>query len=289
MFQEIGLWCVVLPVTAILVGFVIALIARRITPEVSHPFSTGAFINIAWCAAVIIAIGGRQGWAWWPEDIWQRAIWPITITSVLLAMLHHASGGFAQFRWPVACIGAAITAYCIQPKGDAWEDVLPIVGDWMLLVTTSSFLNVWSLYQIAHKNAERWVGLVAVASISAPLIYAAGVYAGLAEIIAAAVVATLVVSVIAMFADFSLASVVIYPVSLFVAAFTASARFYSYDQPNPYILAIVLFLPTIVYVVDILLASRSQPVRILAAAIVAIVSIGILAWFLNPEADPEEW
>lgn len=289
MFQEIGIWCVAIPVAAMLSGLALIAMVRRVTPEKSYSHSTSLLIILAWCAAVAIALGGRQSWDFWPEDFWRRSLWPIAITSSLLASLHHATDKLAHLRWPVACIGSAITARCIMPNGEGWEDILPLIGDWMLLVTTSSFVNIWALYHLSQRNAQRWVGLVAVTSCAAPLFYALGVYAGLAEIIAAAMVATLVASVVAMFARFSAGSAIIYPASLFAATATASTRFYSYEEPNPYVLAIILFLPTAIAAVDFMLASRSQPIRIVAAALIAVISLGFLGWFLNPEAETEEW
>lgn len=289
MTTQIILWCVLLPIVAILIAMIVNYFCQSTDQTRAASILVSTTTVISWSVGAALAQGGRQSWELWPEDFWRRALWPTAATSVALAILYPFDKRWSDIRWPIAAAGIAAIIYLLTPTGEGWEDVVELHLSWTLAASLSCFLNLWSMHQMANRDAKRWISWVAVACIAAPLIYAAGVYGGLAENIFACLVATFAIAIFATFARFEAASAVIYPAALMIGTSTASARYYSYEQPNPAIMGIILFLPSIVALVDRFIPKRFGLSRIIVAALVAIFFLGLLAYYLNPEAETEEW
>jgi hypothetical protein len=237
----------------------------------------------AWCSAIGLALCGRQGWQWWPEETWKQIWWPITVGSLVLAVLHRTGKVDGGLRVVLVAIAAVSTAYIAMPGGDGWTDVIPIHRDWMWLIAVSCVANTWSLRRMVDDGAGRWVGWVAIAGLGGALAYSAGSFGGISEWIAAGITAAIVATVLSSLKSIDSGSAILYPTMLFVASSTASARFYAWDEQIPWVLGLILLGPTIVGIVDWPIRQKSAWIRIVASAVVAsAVLIAIVAKLYVP-------
>jgi hypothetical protein len=287
--QETIVWSVVVPVAITLIAAIVGFLIPKGRSQKFQTSFVSICVCIAWLLAIGVALGARQAWAFWPADAWQRAFWPIAATSLILAILHDRDEANSM-RWLVACVGCGLTAYVTVPTGEDWQDIFPIHRDWMLLVTISSFSNIWSLLHLQKRDATTWAGWVSTAGIAGSLLFAGGVFAGLAEWIAAALVTTIVATIFTAWPRMAGGASLIYPASLFMASTTATARFYSWDTQSTWVLALILFVPSIVTLIDLPIRNRSGKYRIPIAAATAIILLAVVAWQIyGVAAEPEQW
>jgi hypothetical protein len=292
MTESIGLWCGLIPFAVISLSGVVAIIAARtLTPQKSS-IACALSICFGWSLAVGLAVGGRQSWELFPEDPWRQFLLPIGLVSLALSALHSVSNPSPRTVWwrgLLAALGSLLAGYAIMPAGEGWEDTVPLHRDWMLAVVASCVINIWSLDALCRRGGERWAGWVSVAGLAGVFLYAAGIYGGLAEAICAGLIAAIVASILSGFKSLASSSAVIYPSCLFLACSTASARFYSYETPIPWVLGLILLQPALICCADLAVARKSGLTRVAIAAITALVILAILFWKLNPMAEDQSW
>lgn len=289
--QEVILWCVVAPaliaLSALLAAYFIA--GKRDSANDHGALrlqSVSWVIAIGWSVAVMAAILGRGEWQWWPNDAWRRAIGPVLGWSIWSAFAVRYRG--ADATWMLAGLLATGTAMFAMPTGENWEDVYGLHRTWFALVATSCLINSWSIRQMAHAGAERWVLLVSLAGLGGPLALAASTYASLTECAIAAAVATIVFAVAGLSGKFSQAWVASFPIAAMAVSLGTAARFYSYEEFPAWSYGCMLFLPSVVALIDRVARRQRSPIRIAVAATVSAAMVAACVWvFLFQEA--EQW
>ncbi len=299
MEQDILLACVAAPAIISLAFVLLATIARRIADGQRRERTIAVMASLGWCVAVTATLLLRQQIDCSAPEAWQLVIVPIAVTSLLLALgatssVVTSSATIGQFRWVVAGLGCIVTAMVAMPSGEGWTDQLPHHRVWMAAIAGSALLNLWMLEQLARRGAASWVLLVALAGLAGPTILAAGTYAGLAEWLLGAIVATGILAIAAMIWRDSMIWHALTAIVLFAATATAAGRFYTYEDHPSWLYALILLSPTCVALPDVWFKDRSTFLRVMIAGSVAIVVIALIGWVLLGDsllggAAEEEW
>jgi hypothetical protein len=245
-------------------------------------------VTVGWCMAVAVSLYGRQSKNFlpehfWPQEAWQQVLLPIAIGSAALAWFAKHSRtvvntDYDAVRWLTAGLAVTFTAMIAMPSGEGWTDTLPLHRFWIGAIISSGLVNLWLLHRRSTRGAERWVMWVALASLGSPAILAASAFAGLAEWVVAAIVSTLVMAIAASWRAASSIWCALYPAVLFSAAAIASGRFYTYEDHPAWIYGVMLFVPSLISIVDALLEKRPTALRVGIALTISLSLIGCVAW-----------
>ncbi len=307
MEQQILLWCVIAPAILSLAFVVlsIAVSSKAVSSKISSlaPRCCGfdcttsiqsLLVTFGWCLAVAVALFARQSKSWmpdhtWPQEAWQQVVLPITLGSLLLALIANQSTRLAEVRWVVAGIAVTLVAMIAMPSGDGWSDMVPVHRFWMGAIITSGLFNLWLLDRMARRGADRWVMWVALAGLGSPTILAASAFAGLAEWFVAAIVATSVVAIATSLQKSTVIWCVLYPVVLFSGAGVAAGRFYTYEDHPIWLYGLMLFAPSVIALVDVPLERRSTVIRVVIALVTSLLVLVCVAWFVLAGSVEEQW
>lgn len=277
--QEVLLWCAAVPALIAVVAAAFAWLAEsKLTNERRGQTLAALVACLGWSAAVWIGLAARHEWQWLPEEFWQQPFWAILAAAILLGGTTATAGVEYSWRWAVAGLLAIATAWLVMPSGETWDDMLPLHRTWMTVVTVSCLLNSMGLDRMARSDAHRWVLWVVVAGLAGPFALASATYGALSEWTLAAITATVGFAVLAIFPSAKMLWPVAFPAVFFSAAITASARFYTYEDHPWWLYGIALFLPSLVALVDVPLRNRSTWLRVVVAAILAAILVGICVW-----------
>jgi hypothetical protein len=275
--STIILWCIAAP-AAIAVTAVIA--SRRTPPRLTH-----LVVAAGWWLATVAALAATQGWQWWSDEAWCRAVWPILAWAVLIAGSATDAGCQAgeqnrspSWRWILAGVLACLTALVAMPTGEEWSDTFEIQPVWMCAVATSCLLNGFSLECLARRGAQRWCLFVALAGLGGPLALAVSTYASLAQWTLSLIAATFAVACLGIFPRFAYAWVIVFPISAGAAGIVAAARFYSYEEHSVWVYAAMLYGPTLVALIDRTIVGRPTWLRVVTAGSVSIALVGFCLW-----------
>ncbi len=273
------IWCVVAPAIVMIAGVGAAYwVAGSSGAEKGNPAGLASIVVVtSWLASIVVVLVGRQVLAGWPEEAWQQVIAPVALGALGYAYFSQRSTGvLLELRWTWAASFAVLTGMFAMTSGEGWEDTYVLHRRWIPYVTLSITANVWSLSALANAGTTRWVSWVGLAGLAGPMILAAVTYGGLAEWLAAACVVTTVGALVAIFVTRFPIWVVSIPAAFLAAAGTASARLYSWESYPWWVYGIALFLPTIVYLGDLFLRKCPTWQRVVAAAVMSAVLLGIV-------------
>lgn len=238
-----------------------------------------------WSLAVVAALLATQGWQWWHDEAWCRALWPILAWAVLISgsakqpqsdSLQHDPS--PPCRWVLAGVIATLTALVAMPTGEQWSDTLPIQPVWMCFIATSCLLNAFSLECLARRDGQPWCLFAALAGFGGPMALAVATYASLAEWTLAMIAATFAVASLGIFQRFKHVWVVAFPATAAATSMVAAGRFYTYEEYSFTIYAAMLYVPTLVAIVDRPLAGRKAWLRVVTAGLVSSGLVGYCVW-----------
>lgn len=244
-------------------------------------------LGVGWWAAVTVSLSARQEWQVWPTEYWHHCLWPLMIWPLIAWSFIGSPTGEAISGSPrstlspilLAIAAAATAAFCL-PRGEAWEDTYSVHGPVGVALMLSIFVNAWSLDAMARRGTERWVLLVALASLGGPIALAASTYASLTEWGLAMASATLAITIGGLLVRNRLATTSIAIVVAGSACLVAGGRFQTYEDHPLWLYALLLSLPSVIAFVDYFLKSRSTAVRVVVAAILSAATIATSVWFL---------
>lgn len=312
----VAVWCVVTPAAIVLVAAAIARrVARRRGGESSGDVAgvpethrteaaAGTLIAAGWWLAVTISVAGRRGLDGWPEDAWQRTLWPILAFGVWLAASRTGVAGPSSpgsdsangsdfpnhgGRWVGAAVLASLLGAVAMPGGDGWADAIPLHRYWLPAVLAAALVNAWVIDRLAGTGGDRWGLWVVVAALAAPVMLAAGTYGALAEWGIAAIFATLGLAVWQSIRPHVSMTAAAYPAIATSAALAASGHFYSFEEYPRWLTGLILFLPVIVVAVDRAVRGRPGWVRVIVAGIVAASIVAVVGWKLFLSEPEPEW
>lgn len=300
--QSVSIWCIAVPAALALITAVIAWLAdRNRVSTVDTDAETDAglaglrssrgsaslvglvprlLLALVWGLAVAAAAGGRAAWDWelLSSEFWYLGLVPVVLFGIAACGPRPATLGRDSWRWLLAGLFAALTAYAVMPSGDGWTDLVGLHRGWMLAVTASCLLNAWAVSRLECAGAERWLLWVVVAGLAGPFVLAASCYGTLAEVCLAAVVTTLVCAIAASLKRLPSLTAVAYPAVALIAAMTATGRFYTYLEFPLWLYGLILFQPTFIAIVDAPLRGRATWLRVIIAALVSAALVGTIAW-----------
>lgn len=300
MDQQIIIWGVAVPGVVALFAWLLSMAVGRglkstMGLDASEKPATalavqGIFYVVGFSVALGLALYGRQTWSVWPEDVWQRVFWPISLTGLAMAIVLGDRPSLERWRCLLGLLGAVATAYVVIPTGSGWEDTVELHRFWVLAVVLSGCCNMWSLDWLARRDTVRWVLLVAIAGQGGAAMLAGSEFGSLAEWQLAAISVTCAYALIAMFGGQLATLALLYPAMLMASATTASWRFYSYSDYPWWLYAVVLFMPCGIGLLDLLLLSkRSNWLRVSVAAVFAVLMLALVAWQAFGANGEAEW
>lgn len=150
---------VVAPATIVLSGFL--LLPRKLRKQALHLMLTALGGIAIWTA-----FGIRIGFAWWPEDAWQKvpvAALIVTVVALLAELFrssrkpdfveqnindaHRQSGRSATqlMQCGVIAIAAGFAAWLVYPRGEGWVEVQNQQFQWCAVITLAVSLSWWGL------------------------------------------------------------------------------------------------------------------------------------------------
>lgn len=295
--QLVLLWSVAAPVliAAMSCGLTHWICSRRPESRIA------AFVLlVGWWIGVAVALAGRQGWQWWPEDAWRQAIWPALAWAVAAAIFGRGQmngpdqevadrsasdrsdsdrGASDQsWYWVATAVLACATALIAMPSDEQWSDTFHLHRVWMFAVTTSCLTNAFAIHCMARRGARRWVLLIALTAPVIAMILSGAAYASLAEWALAVTAATITIAFWGTCSSSRHAWLVAMPVVSVAAGITAAARFYTYEDLPHWIYAVALYGPAIIAVIDAPIRTCSAWLRVAVSGLAAITLIGLTAW-----------
>ena len=268
--QAVIFWCVLVPAS------IAAGASWLASTRAGWVAAVGSVIG--WWLAVAIALAGCQGLQWWPEESWQRIIWPALGWVLFLSTTARFQG--REWRWVLAGILAAWTAMVSMPQGEAWSDLFDLYRDWIPLLVVSCLANGFAIESMAKTGAGRWCLLVTVGALLGPLVLAATTYGSLAQWALALVVATFSQAVVGLFRSKLPVWIAAFPAWAAAVGVVASARFYTYEEHPVWLYGLILFSPTLIASIDLAIHRRSERGRVIVSATASLLIIGAVTWTL---------
>jgi len=304
--QSVVLWCIVAPAmlalaAALVAGAIAWRFGRRSAGESleeteasdrrtrAATLATQLIVVLSWWLGIVIAVSGREGWQWWPDEAWRRSVWTILAFGLVAGITEPKAWGDRPWRWVAVGGLASLVAYVALPSGEGWTDMLPLHRSWMLGITLSCLANVWSLDRLAAAEARRWLLCVALAGLAGPLLLASSSYGAVAEWTLAGIVATAVFTITGLLVPRLSVLAAAPPTLALLAVVTATGRFYTYEDHPAWSYLVILFLPAIVTLVDWPLRRRSTPLRVGIAAGVSLLLIALATWAIYFQQPAENW
>ncbi|MEM8668961.1 MAG: hypothetical protein AAGG48_15680 [Planctomycetota bacterium] len=289
--QTVLFWTALVPAVLAAGAVALGLTVKRIPNGTKTQLDVLVF-SLGWWAAIAVSLYGRQGW---PDAEWQLCLWPLTAWIVVTWLLSFngcssEAGRRTDTSW-LACIVAAasgLTAYICLPRGEVWEDTYDLHGPWGILLTLTMMLNAWSLSVMVRRHAERWVMLVALASLGGPVALAAATYGSLTEWSVAMVSATIVFTFCGLVFPTSRVWEIAPIASAAGTCVIAAGRFQTFETYPSWLYGTMLFLPSGIAAVDFFVRRQATWKRVSIAGILAAAFVTTFIWFLLIR-ETESW
>ena len=233
-------------------------------------------------------------WSNWQASYqWQWMVWMIPGSMVVLAIartvfavpIHFtAMAGIAT-----ASLAIGVLFVCLN-EGTAWDDQSAKLLPWLAAGGVAAMWNIASLNSIAKSDGSRWVSLIILGQLGCVTAIVIQSYASLAEWSLAGIGAASGASIVGVFLGsktklhygWQLSTVVIPLGIMAIACLTVSNFFESRPLPT-WLIASVLFLPTLVCVVDIVVGRLMNTwFRVFLAACMCCLVLGAILNFTKP-------
>ncbi|MEM6469087.1 MAG: hypothetical protein AAF802_05915 [Planctomycetota bacterium] len=276
--QSVLLWCVVAPAAIAAGAFVLGSLLDRILARSDRAKLGVLIFALGWWAAIATSLSARLEWQLWPSEWWRDGLWPLLGWSFLcLGCLDEED---RSWRWMIVVLVAGLTAWICLPSGDDWTDLYHLHGPIGIVATLSLFANTWSLDQMSRGGAERWVLLVALASLGGPLTLAASCFASLTEWSVSMASATAIFAIATIVYKQTTAWGLAGMIAAAGTCITIAGRFQTYETHPVWLYALMFSLPSICASVDYFLRGRSGWMRVAVSAGLSAFVVGGLVWFL---------
>lgn len=225
---------------------------------------------------------------WAAKEPWNFLVWLIPGVMIAYAIARSIVSvpiKFATVVWPLLASAAVACLWICTPQGTGWEDKQGEVLSWMALGVIAIVWNFYSLDAIALRGGLRWSGWVLVAHMAAASMFVLQSYAsfGMWTLVGVAVAAAAaLVGSLRLFSAQQSCSWQLSPITfgLSIQALTSMivGAFYHSELPNRWLFGGLLFLPTVVSLVDLPFRKFNSWARAAIAAIVSCIILGTLAY-----------
>ncbi len=282
------------------------LVRRQDSPAPSRGLTgIGVIGALVICSAFIVSdfmqrgilLTPKEWFGWEAREPWMLMVWLVPAVIMSLALEHFFLGSSEGFQgWRVPClltfwIGAS---YLLFPMGEGYQDKLPTVGRLAVSSAVAAAWNAYAMDGIANGPGGRWYPLVLLAQFGCIVAMVLPSYASLSEWVLVGVGVSSGVSVVQLFRptrssevlfSWPLAPVILGLSWMGVACLVVSTFYVSEALPSRWFW-LVLFLPSMVGIVD-LCARRLNPwLRATVAAGICCAMLIPLIYFLVT-AEPE--
>jgi hypothetical protein len=225
-------------------------------------------------------------WSTWKASYqWQWMVWMIPGLMVLLALVR------GTFQLLVCYTATAAIGFVCLNEGSLWEKQHTELLTWLTLSMVASIWNATSLCSIATSGGSRWVMLVlmgqfgCITAITVQSYGSLGAWAstGIGVSLGASLVSLVRKSNAKLHGDWYLVSVAAPLAIMAVVSFTVS-RFFSESHSLPnWLVGLVLFLPTVVCIVDIIVGRLTTGwFRVCLAASACSAVLGTILYITKP-------
>lgn len=234
-------------------------------------------------------------WPTWRASYqWEWMAWMIPGSMIALALVR------AVFTTPIHFTAMASTAtgliavgvlfVCLN-EGAAWEDQSAKLLPWIAVSSAAVFCNTSSLNSIARSEGARWVSLAVLGQLGCVAAISLQSYGSLGLWTLTGVGAAIGASIVGIFFGTSAKlhygwqlSIVIIPLGIMAVACMMVSRFFYESKPLPlWLIGSVVFLPTLVCIVDIVVGRLMQNwFRVLLAALVCCLILGSIFNITKP-------
>ncbi|MBM3965937.1 MAG: hypothetical protein FJ308_12865 [Planctomycetes bacterium] len=209
-----------------------------------------------------ILLSPKEWFGWEAREPWMLMVWFVPAVIIALAAAQWILGRSDQYqRWSVLLlltfwIGAS---YLLFPTGAGYQDKLPSVGRWAVIVAIAAVWNAYALDWIATSPGGRWYPLVLLSQFGCITAIVLSSYASLSEWVLVGAGVSAGVSVLQLFRPtrpyevpflWPLAPIIVGLSWMGVTCMVVSTFYVSESLPSPWFWP-VLFLPSIVGIVDI--------------------------------------
>jgi hypothetical protein len=284
--KQTVIWCIAIP--AVIAA--VAALANRWAAKSTLPSNNvevsdngqpvrhriaAATLGLAWGFCVVVGMNGLGELKSWSEDGWSNMVWPILVSSICIGPFSSASIRKSPAAWPVIAIFAIVTAAFVMPTGEGWSDKLSAHRSWIAYLSIASICNTWSLYHLTHRDGERLLAFVVLATIACSGLMGAAAYGMLLNISLAPIAATFVFAIFALPGFATNVSSIIVPSVLFASSMIAAANFYSYADVPIWAYGLPLFAPTWIAITDRLVVNKAMAIRIAVAAVTATLIVAM--------------
>ncbi len=264
-------------------------------------------------AAIWVALAVRNGFAWWPEDAWQKVPIAAFIVSAvsMIAELYRSptaipavnqvdptnnvprtNSASAIVQWAVITIFATAAAWLIFPRGDTWAELQSQQNPWCLVIALSVSLAWWGI------SGCRPAVAVTVGFATLPLLIASAFLTALSIMkITEPLIAIATVIGLCSLIDLRLTAgrtlpIMFSPTIFAMSSFIAHASFQSYLGLPRTLYFLAMLSPAIVALVARMSQRKSNLVAILATLATALALAAAMAsWtYVAGEVGAEpEW
>ena len=233
-------------------------------------------------------------WLTWQASYqWQWMVWMIPGCMVIMALarsifaipIHYAAlAGFVT-----ATLAIGVLFVCLNQK-TVWDDQKAKLLPWMAASCLAVMWNIASLNSISKSDGSRWVSLTILGQLGCVAAITFQSYASLGEWTLAGIGVAAGASLVGVFTGakaklhfgWQLSTVVI-PLGIMAVACLAVSSFFE-SRPLPiWLIGSVLFLPTLVGVVDFVFGRTANTrFRVLLATCVCCLVLGGIFYFTKP-------
>ena len=265
------------------------------------------------CLAIWVAIAVRNGFAWWPEDAWQKVpVAAIIVTAVAMmvelfrpkqtlcsveeassaAHLQPLRSAPALARCVAIAIAAATAAWLIYPRGETWAELRSQQNQWCIVITLAASFGWWGIAGCRPSVAST-VGLATI-----PLLIASAFVTSLSimkvtePLIAIATVLGLCSLLDLRLTDRRSLPMMFAPTMFTMSGFIAHASFQSYLQLPKTLYFLAMLSPTIVALVARMTQRKSTGFAIGASILLALLlstAIGSWGYIAGEVGTEEKW
>jgi hypothetical protein len=263
----------------------------------------GAFL----CGVAMIAsdlwhrgkIAEPIAWSEWKANYqWEWMVWLIPAGMLALAItrccfsipMHYGSIASST----VASLAIGVLFVCLN-EGSVWQDQSAKVVPWFAAGLVAILWNTFAVNSIARSGGARWNTLIIMAyfgciaaivfqsygSLGEWCLVGVGISAG------ASIVAFIKGSTATVHYGWQLSTVMV-PMGVMATSCLVVSRFFESPEIPNWLLGCVLFLPSLVGVIDLLLGRIANPwIRALLAATVCGTLLGLVIYYIPPSIN--EW
>lgn len=282
------------------------LLRRGESSAPSHEVSGNGLIGaMVVCSAFVVSdfmqrgilLSPMQWFGWEAREPWMWMVWLVPGVIMALVVAQYLLGSSDRFqRWSIPCLLTfwIVASYLLFPMGEGYQDKLSTVGRWAVSGTVAAVWNAYAMEWMANGNGGRWYPLVLLAQFGCIVAIVLSSYASLSEWVLVGVGVSCGVSVGQMFRptrsfempfSWPLAPVIVGLSWMGVACLVVSTFYVSGALPSRWFWP-VLFLPSIVGIVDLYARALKPWLRVTVAAVICLSMLIPLVYFLVT-AEPE--